>query len=61
MLDRLAQSLAEMDAADLKLGHLDAEEAAQVLLNSWQGAVMKMKLEKSREPLDVFMKFFFSR
>ena len=61
MLDRLAQSLAEMDAAELNLGHLDAEEAAQVLLNSWQGAVMKMKLEKSREPLDVFMKFFFSR
>ena len=61
MVDRIAQCLAETETDSLNLGHLDAKEAAQVLMNSWQGAVMKMKLEKSRAALDVFMKFFFSR
>lgn len=61
MVDRIAECLANMDAAELNLGHLPPQEAAQVLMNSWQGAIMKMKLEKRREPLDVFMKFFFSR
>lgn len=61
MVRRIAEVLAEVDASDLNLGHLPADEAAQVLMNSWQGAIMKMKLEKSREPLDVFMRFFFRR
>ena len=61
MVDRIAQCLRETETDTLNLGHLNAEEAAQVLMNSWQGAVMKMKLEKSRTALDVFMKFFFLR
>lgn len=61
LVDRLAQCLDSMDASELHLGHLPADQAAQLLMNSWQGAIMKMKLEKSREPLDVFMKCFFSR
>lgn len=60
MVDRIAKCLADMDTSRLNLGHLSADEAAQVLMNSWQGAVMKMKLEKSRSALDVFMKFFFA-
>ncbi|GAB5498637.1 MAG: TetR/AcrR family transcriptional regulator [Pseudohongiellaceae bacterium] len=59
MVRRIAEVLAKMDASELNLGHLPPEEAAQVLMNSWQGAIMKMKLEKSREPLEVFMRFFF--
>lgn len=59
MVDRIAQCLGEMDTNELNLGNLEPEEAAQVLMNSWQGAVMKMKLEKNRAALDVFMKFFF--
>ncbi len=59
MVDQVASCLERLDPGELNLGGLTAQEAAQVLMNSWQGAIMKMKLEKSREPLDVFMKFFF--
>lgn len=61
LVDQIARLLASMDTTDINLGHLAPQEAAQVLMNSWQGAIMKMKLEKSREPLEVFMKFFFLR
>jgi TetR/AcrR family transcriptional regulator, transcriptional repressor for nem operon len=61
MVAQVADCIGQMDAGELSLGHLQPQEAAQVLMNSWQGAIMKMKLEKSREPLDVFMKFFFTR
>jgi TetR/AcrR family transcriptional repressor of nem operon len=60
MVDRIALCLQHTDSSELNLGHLQPHEAAQVLMNSWQGAIMKMKLEKSREPLEVFMKFFFT-
>jgi TetR/AcrR family transcriptional repressor of nem operon len=60
MVDRIALCLRQADSSELNLGHLQPHEAAQVLMNSWQGAIMKMKLEKSREPLEVFMKFFFT-
>ena len=61
MVSRIAACIEQMAADELKLGSLGATEAAQVLMNSWQGAIMRMKLEKSRQPLEVFMKFFFSR
>lgn len=60
-VDKVSECLQRLEGNELNLGHLEPCEAAQVLMNSWMGAVMKMKLEKSREPLDVFMKFFFSR
>ena len=61
MVDRIAECVSQLSGDDLNLGALQAGEAAQVLMNSWQGAIMKMKLEKSRQPLDVFMKYFFNR
>jgi len=60
MVDKIGECLQGLENNELNLGHLRPCEAAQVLMNSWMGAIMKMKLEKSREPLDVFMKFFFS-
>ena len=60
MVDQVSECLQRLENNELNLGHLRPCEAAQVVMNSWMGAVMKMKLEKSREPLDVFMKFFFS-
>ena len=60
-VDQVATSIEKMENNELNLGHLRPCEAAQILMNSWQGAIMKMKLEKSREALDVFMKFFFAR
>jgi TetR/AcrR family transcriptional repressor of nem operon len=59
VVNRIAECLEDMDTSELSLGHLSSQEAAQVLMNSWQGAVMKMKLEKNRSALEVFMKFFF--
>lgn len=60
MVSRIASCIDQMAADELRLGNLGATEAAQVLMNSWQGAIMRMKLEKSRQPLEVFMKFFFN-
>lgn len=60
MVSMIAECLERMENNELNLGHLEPSEAAQVLENSWTGAIMKMKLEKSRAPLDVFMKFFFA-
>ena len=60
IVDQIAVAIESMEANELNLGDLDAQEAAQVLMNSWQGAIMKMKLEKDQRALDVFMKLFFA-
>ena len=61
MVDRIAECLTDLETKELNLGDLNPEEGAQLLMNSWQGAIMKMKLQKNSQPLDMFMKFFFSR
>ena len=33
----------------------DNAVTAQFLFNAWEGALMRMKAEKSREPLDAFL------
>jgi TetR/AcrR family transcriptional repressor of nem operon len=38
---------------------LDASEAARFLINSWEGAVVRMKVVNNREPLDDFLAFAF--
>jgi TetR/AcrR family transcriptional regulator, transcriptional repressor for nem operon len=40
---------------------IDPEEAANFLLNSWEGALTRMKTEKSLDPLVVFDKMIFGR
>jgi TetR/AcrR family transcriptional repressor of nem operon len=35
-------------------GRLDADEVARFLINSWEGAVIRMKIANSRQPLDDF-------
>ena len=60
MVDRIASCIEQTEEDELNTGALPAGEAAQLLMNSWQGAIMKMKLQKSQLPLDMFMKFFFS-
>ena len=39
--------------------HLPVEALAEVLLNSWEGALLKMKVVKSVAPLEDFRKVFF--
>ena len=61
LVSQVAGCLEKIDSGELYLGQLPPHEAAQVLMNSWQGAIMKMKLQKNSEPLEIFMKFFFTR
>ena len=39
----------------------DAEETAEFLLSSWQGALMRMKVARSDKPLRIFMDVAFDR
>lgn len=59
MVNRIAEVIEEMDGNEIGLRSMPSGDASKLIMNSWQGALMKMKLEKSREPLDVFMRFFF--
>jgi hypothetical protein len=36
-------------------GRLDAAQAARFLINSWEGAGVRMKVAGSRQPLDDFI------
>ncbi|MDE1996100.1 MAG: TetR family transcriptional regulator C-terminal domain-containing protein, partial [Rhizobiaceae bacterium] len=38
---------------------LDAVPTARFLINSWEGAIVRMKIAASREPLDDFFSFVF--
>ncbi len=40
---------------------IDPAEAAQFILNAWEGAIMHMKLAKSTEPLQIFKRMVFER
>ncbi|GGC90140.1 TetR/AcrR family transcriptional regulator [Undibacterium terreum] len=53
----LESVVAEAQAAGEMPDELSAAELASFLLNSWEGAVMRAKIDKSRTPLDIFMKF----
>jgi len=67
----LAQSLkrwSELVAAVVREGladgsivaRLDAPEVARFLVNSWEGAVVRMKIVNSRQPLDDFFSITFA-
>jgi len=51
---------AAIEANELAAG-IDPYEAASFILNSWEGALTRMKTEKSLEPLVVFDKMIFGR
>ncbi|MCD4731364.1 MAG: TetR/AcrR family transcriptional regulator [Bacteroidales bacterium] len=40
---------------------LDTHQASNFLINSWQGAVLRMKAEKTTEPLNNFYKVIFNQ
>ncbi|MGH8274025.1 MAG: TetR family transcriptional regulator C-terminal domain-containing protein [Gammaproteobacteria bacterium] len=56
---RLAQCLREAQDAGELAGDIDANDYAAVLLNSWEGALLRMKLVRSVEPLDAFTRLYF--
>jgi TetR/AcrR family transcriptional repressor of nem operon len=52
--DALAGALRDGQADGSVDATLDVEQAARFLINSWEGAVIRMKIENSRQPLDDF-------
>lgn len=61
MKDFIAQLLGEaQDKGDLP-HTIDKEGTAQFILNSWEGAIMHMKVTKSNEPLKLFKQMIFDR
>lgn len=38
----------------------DAEELADVLMDGWQGALIRMKIERSIRPVERFIRFYFT-
>lgn len=58
--DRLTQCLQEAQAAGEISLEWDARELAEYCLNSWEGALLQMKVTKSDKPLKAFMKVTFT-
>ena len=55
---------AHMDRAcveQIGLAHLSSQEAADLMMNSWSGALTRMKAERSESPLRLFLKTHFER
>lgn len=57
--DRFAQCIQEAQAAGEISSCWEAQELAEYCLNSWEGALLQMKLTKSDKPLKAFMKVTF--
>ncbi|MER9065354.1 TetR/AcrR family transcriptional regulator [Mesorhizobium sp. M0074] len=54
-----AECIAEGQAAGDITDAFDAEDLADFLLSSWQGAMLRMKVERSPEPLERFKNIVF--
>jgi len=52
----ISECLEEADLAEIGLAHLTPLEAAEFLINSWSGALTRMKADNSPAPLDLFLK-----
>jgi TetR/AcrR family transcriptional regulator, transcriptional repressor for nem operon len=50
----VASAIREGQAAASIVPELNADEVARFMINSWEGAVVRMKLANSRQPLDDF-------
>ncbi len=61
LISELSQCLDAMDLAEIGLGHLDPESAADWLLSSWSGALTRMKASNNDAPLALFMRTIFNR
>jgi TetR/AcrR family transcriptional repressor of nem operon len=59
MADIYAELLEEAQAAGEIATSLDIKETAYFLVSSWHGALTRMKIEKSSEPLENHRHFIF--
>lgn len=55
----IAGCIEEMDKSEIGLEHLTNAEAADWLLNSWSGALTRMKATRDKTPLTLFIKSIF--
>jgi TetR/AcrR family transcriptional repressor of nem operon len=55
-----AACIAEGQKAGEISSEFDSDELADFLLSSWQGAMLRMKVDRSPEPLDRFKKIVFA-
>ena len=60
LVAEIAGCLTQMELAELGLGHLPPEAAADWLLNSWSGALTRMKATRSGAPLALFLRTVFN-
>ncbi len=56
----IAGCIAECDKSKIGLAHLSDNEAADWLLNSWSGALTRMKAVRTAAPLELFLKSTFN-
>jgi TetR/AcrR family transcriptional repressor of nem operon len=65
VMNRLRDLLANCIAEGQKVGEItktySAPKLAEFFLNGWEGALMKAKLSKSTEPLDIFIEIMFKQ
>ncbi|MBN9672190.1 TetR family transcriptional regulator C-terminal domain-containing protein [Labrenzia aggregata] len=59
MVETVADCLRDSDLDQIGLAHLTPEQAADWLMNSWSGALTRMKASRSDEPLALFMRTIF--
>lgn len=57
----IAACVAELDKSEIGLEHLSDGEAADWLLNSWSGALTRMKATRDGTPLQLFLKSTFKQ
>lgn len=57
----IAACIAELDKSEIGLEHLSDAEAGDWLLNSWSGALTRMKAVGDGEPLHLFLKTTFKK
>ena len=55
-----AACIAEGQAAGEIVGAFASEELAEFLLSSWEGAILRMKVERNGEPLERFKRIVFA-
>lgn len=57
----ISDCISRLDKSDIGLDHLTDNEAADWLLNSWSGALTRMKAAGDGSPLKLFLKTTFKR
>lgn len=57
--DEIAKVLREGQATGDVNPSVDPDQVARFLVASWEGALLKMKIDKSRQPIDDFLEYAF--